>query len=165
MNNPHLITMRGLVFAALLAAGQALSQNYGINWFTMDGGGGTSTGGVYAISGTIGQPDAALPSDQNGFPVIASGGGYTLVGGFWTVIQQDGAPRLNIQIRAGELVLSWPADSSGAFVQSATQLAPGSLNWARFGSEPIRVGNEFQLIIGPALTPPNPIRFFRLVRP
>jgi hypothetical protein len=30
-----------------------------LDWFTIDGGGGTSTGGVYAVSGTIGQPDAA----------------------------------------------------------------------------------------------------------
>ena len=37
-----------------------LGQNYSIDWFTIDGGGGTSTGGVYAVSGTIGQPDAGL---------------------------------------------------------------------------------------------------------
>src|SRR5260370_6126541 len=34
------------------------AQNYSIDWFTIDGGGGTSTGGVYSVSGTIGQPDA-----------------------------------------------------------------------------------------------------------
>ena len=37
------------------------------------GGGGTSTGGVYSVSGTIGQPDAGL----------LTGGSYTLAGGFW----------------------------------------------------------------------------------
>ena len=31
-----------------------------ITWQTLDGGGGTSTGGVYAVSGTIGQPDAGV---------------------------------------------------------------------------------------------------------
>jgi hypothetical protein len=45
-----------------------------INWYTIDGGGGTSTGGNFTLSGTIGQPDAG--------PVMA-GGNFTLSGGFW----------------------------------------------------------------------------------
>lgn len=44
-----------------------------IPWYTVDGGGGTSTGGVYSLSGTIGQPDAG----------VLSGGTFTLTGGFW----------------------------------------------------------------------------------
>jgi hypothetical protein len=36
-------------------------------------GGGSSTGGVYSLSGTTGQPDAGA----------MSGGVYTLSGGFW----------------------------------------------------------------------------------
>jgi len=40
---------------------------------TIDGGGGTSTGGSYELSGTIGQPDAGQ----------MSGGSYALTGGFW----------------------------------------------------------------------------------
>src|SRR5207237_460684 len=42
-----------------------------------DGGGGTSTGGGYSLSGTIGQPDASS------FTSPMSGGNYSLVGGFW----------------------------------------------------------------------------------
>ena len=45
-----------------------------IDWYTIDGGGGTSTGGGFALSGTIGQPDAG--------PEM-SGGGFTVSGGFW----------------------------------------------------------------------------------
>lgn len=47
---------------------------YAIDWHTIDGGGGISSGGGYAVSGTIGQHDAsgALTS-----------GGYTVTGGFW----------------------------------------------------------------------------------
>ena len=55
----------------------ALSQAtgpYEITWSTIDGGGGTSTGGNYTLSGTIGQPDAGM----------MSGGDYKLVGGFWS---------------------------------------------------------------------------------
>ncbi|HWN96366.1 MAG TPA: hypothetical protein VNT99_15150, partial [Methylomirabilota bacterium] len=51
----------------------ARAQSYSIDWFTIDGGGGTSTGGVYSVSGTIGQPDAGT----------MSGGNYSLAGGFW----------------------------------------------------------------------------------
>jgi hypothetical protein len=45
-----------LACAAIPAAVHA--QSYFIDWYTIDGGGGTSTGGVYSVSGTIGRPDA-----------------------------------------------------------------------------------------------------------
>ena len=44
-----------LIFSAPLPV-----QNIAVDWFTIDGGGGTSTGGVYSVSGTIGQPDAGV---------------------------------------------------------------------------------------------------------
>jgi hypothetical protein len=58
---------------------------YSIDWSTIDGGGGTSTGGVYSVTGTIGQPDAGK----------MSGGNFTLDGGFWglvAAVQTPGAP-------------------------------------------------------------------------
>jgi hypothetical protein len=53
------------------------------------GGGGTSTGGVYAVSGTIGQLDASG---------TMTGGSYSLTGGFWALyaVQTPGAPTLTI---------------------------------------------------------------------
>jgi hypothetical protein len=39
----------------------ASAQTYSIDWSTVDGGG-TSTGGVYSVSGTLGQPDAGAMS-------------------------------------------------------------------------------------------------------
>jgi hypothetical protein len=53
----------------------ALAQTgYDLSWWTVDGGGGTwSTGGVYRLGGTAGQPDAG----------VLEGSGYTLGGGFW----------------------------------------------------------------------------------
>jgi hypothetical protein len=30
----------------------ALAQNYSLDWSTVDGGGGTSAGGIYSVSGT-----------------------------------------------------------------------------------------------------------------
>ena len=46
---------------------------YSVDWQTVDGGGGVCRGGPYVLSGTIGQPEAA----------IVSGGDYVLSGGFW----------------------------------------------------------------------------------
>ena len=47
--------------------------DYDISWYTIDGGGGVSSGGTYTLTGTIGQPDAAY----------GSGSEYELLGGFW----------------------------------------------------------------------------------
>lgn len=59
-----------LIVAQVLAAPQA----YSLNWWTVDNGGGTSDGGIYSLSGTVGQPDAG----------DMSGGEYLLSGGFWS---------------------------------------------------------------------------------
>ena len=63
--------------ALLLLAGAAWANGpgYTLDWWTVDGGGGTwsDAGGQYALNGTIGQPDAGVWGDD----------GYTLTGGFW----------------------------------------------------------------------------------
>ncbi|MBU0491719.1 MAG: hypothetical protein KKA73_17155 [Chloroflexi bacterium] len=70
---------RGLLalVALFLLTSVALAQTgapYDLTWSTIDGGGEPlSTGGVYALGGTIGQPDAGF----------MQGGDYTLGGGFW----------------------------------------------------------------------------------
>ncbi|MHC4882278.1 MAG: hypothetical protein ACYTEN_09145 [Planctomycetota bacterium] len=46
---------------------------YRISWCTVDSGGGTSAGGAYRLTGTIGQPDADY----------LNGGQYELLGGYW----------------------------------------------------------------------------------
>ena len=62
------------------AAGTAFASDrssggpYVLDWYTIDGGGGTSSGGAYTLSGTIGQHDASTP---------LSGGAYELGPGFW----------------------------------------------------------------------------------
>jgi hypothetical protein len=46
---------------------------YELNWYTIDGGGGRTTGGTYVLKSAIGQPDTAY----------SSGGNYEMLGGFW----------------------------------------------------------------------------------
>jgi hypothetical protein len=65
-----------IVVMVLASVGIAFASANGftIPWWSVDGGGGTSQGGEYAVSGSIGQPDAGP---------LMRGGAYTLVGGFW----------------------------------------------------------------------------------
>ena len=59
----------------LFVSGVALAaDSYTLSWWTVDSGGGTSSGNGYTLSGTLGQPDAGT---------LATAGEYTLAGGFW----------------------------------------------------------------------------------
>ncbi len=71
---PYRVVM--LLLTLLVLGPSVLAQSgggYDLAWSTVDGGGGRSIGGDYVVEGTIGQPDAGK----------LSGGGYSLVGGFW----------------------------------------------------------------------------------
>lgn len=58
--------------------GGAVRADFNIDWFSIDGGGGKSTGGGFELTGTIGQHDASAAN-------VMTGGGYTLTGGFWAI--------------------------------------------------------------------------------
>jgi hypothetical protein len=82
------------------------AQSYSIDWFTIDGGG-ASSGGVFSVSGTIGQPDA------NAQPM--TGGQLSLVGGFWSLfaVKMLGTPFLTIHLTmTNTAVVAWPSSSS-----------------------------------------------------
>src|SRR5437016_8913595 len=96
-----------LLWLLAMVGTTVLAQTYLIDWFTIDGGGGTSTGGVYSVSGTIGQPDAGA---------TMSGGNYSLSGGCWSLfaIQSPGSPLLTITLTTTNTALvSWPFPSTG----------------------------------------------------
>jgi hypothetical protein len=134
-------------FAMLFFAHPCRAQNYSINWFKVSGGGGTATGGVYALNGTLGQPDAGA----------MSGGGYSLVGGFWSVtvpVQQPGAPLLAILRSGPNAILSWSASATGYTLESTGNLsipngwsvvspAPTSTNGFNYVTNPIIPGKTF----------------------
>ena len=95
-----------IVFACTLHA-----QQYAIDKFAIADGGGTSTGGVYSVSGTIGQPDASR---------AMSGGNYSVTGGFWSLIaavQTPGAPLLTVTTTGANVVVSWPSPNTGFVLQ------------------------------------------------
>ena len=130
-----------LLVGLSLAAGLNLlrAQNYSIDRFTIDGGGGTITGGAYTVSGTIGQPDAGQ----------LTGGNYRSAGGFWSIIQGDGPPWLNIRLSGTSVVLSWPDPSTGFQLQQTSVLNGLATIWADVNQTPtVANGNkEVTLVI------------------
>src|SRR5262245_3113388 len=101
---PHLSALL-LLCGGLCLSPAVRAQTNSINWSTIDGGGGTSTGGVYSVSGTIGQPDAGVMSNGN----------YSITGGFWgllSVVQTPGSPLLAIVLTTtNTAVVYWPSPS------------------------------------------------------
>jgi hypothetical protein len=134
-----------------LTAFAAQAQTYSIDWYKIAGGSGTSTGGTFAVSGTIGQHDAGGPM---------TGGNYSLTGGFWAIIaavQMPGAPLLTITITGpGTVVVSWPYPSTGLSLQQNGDL--NTANWTS-GPSPVHVGDKWQVTV----SPPVGNRFYRLM--
>ncbi len=115
-----------LLFSFLLSTFcfRASGQSYSVDWYKISGGGGTSTGSVYTVTGTIGQPDAGG---------AMTGGNYSLSGGFWSLyaVQTPGAPLLTIISHAGnQAVISWDPSVSGWTLQTNNNLATGS--WGNY---------------------------------
>src|SRR5438046_2556508 len=143
------MNIQGLSLAAafsllitFLSAVPLSAQNYRIDWFAIDGGGGTSSGGQYTLSGTIGQPDAGE----------LKGGNYVLEGGFWgEILMQLVAPKLYIERSVDHVIISWSPNTPGFYLQESPTLAPPSWFNSSSGSS------------NPATLPAtSPGRFFQL---
>jgi hypothetical protein len=148
---------RTIVLAALLVATGAMTasgQSYVIDWYKISSGGGTVSAGAYSLSGTIGQPDAGNP---------ITGGGYTIVGGFWSpviLVQTPGVPTLTISLTpTNTTAIFWAWPSTGWSLQENSNL--GSTNWAAASEVTAHDSmNNFILV-----SPPTGNRFYRLIRP
>ncbi len=137
---------------ALSFVTSSLHAQFALDWFTLDGGGGSSAGGAYTLQGTIGQPDAGA----------LSGGSYALQGGFWSAfvgVSGEGLPLLRILRDGANVTLAWPNPSAGFQLQESPSLtAP---NWTDVNVAPGVIGEEKQVsqLIVPGA------RFYRLRRP
>jgi hypothetical protein len=146
-------TSLAFLLVALAFPSLSKAQNYSIDWFSIDGGGGTSTGGVYSVTGTIGQPDAGH----------MSGGNYTIDGGFWGIIaavQTPGAPLLTITPAGANVIISWPVSSATFNLQQDADLNTPNA-WSNVGAT-VTVSNGTNYVTVPA-TLGN--KFFRLKFP
>lgn len=138
--------------ALAVALPVTVKGQYAIDWFTIDGGGGTSTGGVYSVTGTIGQADAGT----------MSGGSYSLAGGFWNVVavQTPGMPQLKVSFAGpNQVIISWPSTSTGFTLQQNSGLDTSTWNTP---AENIADNGTNKFII---VNPPAGNRYYRLIRP
>ena len=109
-----------LIFSVALAS---YGQPYAIDWFKIAGGSGTSMGGNYILSGTIGQHDASG---------AMSSGNYSVTGDFWSlisVVPTPGLPNLLIvRTGASSVKVLWhdPATNSYTLQQTANL---ATTNW------------------------------------
>jgi hypothetical protein len=144
----------GTLLTFLAIAISVHAQTYSIDWHKIAGGGGTSTGGVYAVSGTIGQPDTSG---------ALTGGNYSLTGGFWSlisVVQTLGAPTLAITHAGSGVIVSWPSASAGWKLQVNTNgLNPA--DWSDVTDTIQDDGTTKTLTVNP----PTGNRFYRLFKP
>ena len=143
-----LILLLGLLLPAFSQA-----QSYSIDWYKIAGGGGTSTGGVFTVTGTIGQADASG---------AMTGPGYSLTGGFWSLyaVQSPGAPVLDIKLTTtNTAMVYWPSPSTGYNLQVNTNLA--TTNWVT-PAESVTGNGTIRYII---VNPPTGNQFFRLKSP
>ncbi|HRI16542.1 MAG TPA: hypothetical protein PLX89_26410 [Verrucomicrobiota bacterium] len=134
--------------------GLATAQNLSIDWHTIDGGGGTSSGGPFSLSGTIGQ------SDVGAQPM--TGGNFTLTGGFWSLsaVQTPDAPLLKIRlISADSAQLSWPSPSTDVVLQVNSDL--NSTNWVNAPQTVTDDGTNRVITV----SAPGGGSFYRLLRP
>jgi hypothetical protein len=139
-------------FFLLLAFAFHADAQYQITCWTSDAGGGQSVGGMYTVTGTIGQPDGN----------VHSGAAYTLLGGFWNsvvVVQTEGVPLLRIVPNNPQVLLAWPNPSTGFRLQVSPSLSAPV--WSDVSDVPALIGVEKQVALPMEAEP----RFFRLRKP
>jgi hypothetical protein len=129
------------------------AQSYSVDWYKIAGGGGTSTGGTYQVTGTIGQSDA---SD------VMNGGNYSVTGGFWAliqVVQTPGAPMLYVSQSGNTVTVYWQAVAGWNLVQSGNLATPVA-SWSASSSPTLSNGTNYLNLVNPSGN-----LFFRLKNP
>lgn len=141
-----------ILICGLLLTRAATAQSYSIDWYKVSGGGGTSTGGTYQVSGTIGQHDAGGPMN---------GGSYSVTGGFWALIaplQTPGAPTLYISSGTNSVTVYWQAVPTWSLQQNNSVTSP--TGWSASTGVTNSGGTNYLTLIRP-----NGQLFFRLTAP
>ena len=147
--------VRGFVWAAVglvWATAGARAQTFTISPSVIAGGGGTSTGGVFSVSGTIGQPAAGS----------MAGGNFAIQGGFWSsavAVQTPGAPQLNIVRSGGNYVITWADTGAGFALEVTTALQTLGTTWNNTGATPTLANGTNTVTIAA-----QPGRFFYRLR-
>ena len=124
-----------------------------VSWWTVDGGGATSTGNIYSITGTIGQPDAG----------VLSGGNFTLEGGFWCsawLEPETEAPSIWYARLPAAVRLSWAPSASGSVLEHARRLT-APIPWDKLDQPYFTNANEIYVVVPIS----GQSQFYRLRKP
>jgi len=147
-----------IVVAVLSFTSVVHAQIYSINWHTIAGGGGSSSGSsgtnTFTVTGTIGQPATAS----------MSGGSYSLTGGFWSIlaaVQTPGSPLLSIVRSGTQAVVSWNGPATGFVLQQSSSLL--STSWTN--STATLTTNSGTGIISVTVPAASGYQYFRLLNP
>lgn len=91
----------------------ASGQTYSMGWYRIAGGGGTSAGAPFQVSGTIGQPEAGG---------ALTAGGFALTGGYWSqsFVPQAPAPEIAVEQPAGTDLLAGGIKDFGSVAPAST---------------------------------------------
>lgn len=127
-----------------------------IPWWTLDGGGGKSTGTtgggtVFTLTGTIGQFDTTAAG--------SSGGPVQFTGGFWAQLADVAVAGQMLSLSRlpnGDASLQWQSNAAGWQMETSANLT----NWSDIGST-ITTAGELTIPYDPQV----PKRFFRLRHP
>jgi len=141
-----------LLVLSLLVSASSFAQSYSIDWYKVAGGGGTSTGGTFQVSGTIGQPDASS---------AMTGGNFSVTGGFWSIInvvQTPGAPPLNISHSGSTVTVYWQNVAGWNLQQNGNLTTPAG--WSASAGITTSNGTNYLNLVNPAGN-----QFFRLKNP
>jgi hypothetical protein len=128
------------------------SQYFSVDWYKVSGGG-TSSGGNFSVSGTIGQHDASVP---------LSGGNFSVTGGYWAlinVVQTPGAPTLYISRGVNSVTVYWQNVSGWNLIQNGNLATPVA-NWTASAGPTLSNGTNYLTLVNPAGN-----LFFRLKNP
>jgi hypothetical protein len=142
-----------ILLLGLLIPTISFAQSHSIDWYKISGSGGSSMGGVYSVSSTIGQHDSGGPM---------TGGNYSISGGFWALyaLQTPGTPALTIKLTTtNTAMVYWPSPSTGWNLQKNVDLT--TANWLT-PAESVTDNGTIKYII---VNPPAGNLFFRLKQP
>ncbi len=132
--------MRSSCAGCLLALVATVPAQFSVDWSRVSGGGGTSAGGTFSVSGTIGQPAAGA----------MSGGSFSLQGGYWSgfvAVQTAGAPTLTIRPDGASIVVSWETGDAGFVLEQTASLTTPA--WAAVPASPVVNGNQRSVTFTP----------------
>lgn len=127
-------------FAAHLIADAAGAKEYKIPWRKITGGGMmSSTGGTYAVSGSIAQSGA-------GRVEVTS---HQVTRGFWAIVLSTaGDPRLHVEGIGTERIFTWFTSTPGFVLQQTTNMAE-PVAWIDAPQPVTTNGSKHQVTIQP----------------